>query len=111
MVRRLGRAVRVRLDAEGLPSAFFDRGRWRRVEQVADVWREVLPWWPGRETEEAGGRLAEALEVTMYRLLLTDGGLVELERRLPEAEGGRSGGGEGGARGGEGRWRLYRVYD
>ncbi|MBX6351199.1 MAG: hypothetical protein IRZ11_06795 [Clostridia bacterium] len=96
MVRRLGRPVQVRLDAEGLPSAFFDGGRWRRVEQVVDLWREALPWWPGRETEEAGGRLAEALEVTMYRLLLADGGLVELERRPAEARE---------------LWRLYRVYD
>lgn len=94
MVKRVRRPVRVRLDAEGLPSALFDGHRWRAVERVADLWFEALPWWPGRETEEAGGRLARAIEVAMYRLQLAGGGLVEVERRE-----------------GEEGWWLYRIYD
>lgn len=97
MVKRVRRPIRVRVDAEGSPSALFDGRRWRGVERVVDLWTEALPWWPGRETEEAGGRLAQAVEVTMYRLELAGGGLVEVERR-PGEEGDES-------------WWLYRVYD
>ncbi|MBE3589224.1 MAG: hypothetical protein IMW98_00160 [Firmicutes bacterium] len=96
-MKRVRREVEVRLSPEGVPVAYRDRGRWREIEAVVDCWFEVLPWWPGREAEMAGGRFAEALEVAMYRVLLEGGGLVELER-CP-------------ARGGEARWRLYRVYD
>lgn len=46
-LRPLGvpRPLRVREDGEGLPRAVEERSRWRRVEQVREVWRIDDEWW------------------------------------------------------------------
>lgn len=46
--------------SSGMPSAFYWRGRWRRIDRLLDAWRETGRWWMG-EAEcdllrvEAGG--------------------------------------------------------
>lgn len=37
--------LRVREDGSGLPAAVEERGGWRRVEQVREVWRIDDEWW------------------------------------------------------------------
>jgi hypothetical protein len=58
--------------------------RWRAVRRVLGRWREVWGWW-----EPSGGR-----DFVLYRLLLSDGAVVEVARDLAE-----------------GLWKLVGVVD
>lgn len=99
MARLLNRPIRVLALRGGAPAAFVvldsrhargdpgasSGGRARRVRRTAavlDEWREAGRWWAGEG------------EKSVYRLLLEDGAVCEVER--DEATG---------------RWSLYKVYD
>jgi len=60
--------VRVRLDRSGQPAAFLHRGRWHRVAEVLDRWRERGRWWEGEPPRE------------VYRVVTTSGAVYELGR-------------------------------
>lgn len=83
-----GRTYLVRLAGQGCRTARDRRQAARRVAEVLERWREVRGWW------EEGGE-----DRVVYRLLLSDGAVVDLALDRGEAE----------ERAGS--WSLVRVLD
>ena len=69
----------------------WDR-RWYRVLATDEEWVYREPWWERSLLPD--GHPGHAPERTFYRVVVADGGWVELVHREPEGD-----------------WRLYRVYD
>jgi hypothetical protein len=51
-----------------MPAALFHRGRWHRVAEVLDCWRERGRWWEGEPPRE------------VYRVATESGEVYELGR-------------------------------
>lgn len=77
-------AMWVWTDREGRPLGFRFRNSRYRVRAILDFWREFDRWW------EPDGRE----ERVVYRVETHDGGLFELDLRLPARV-----------------WHLYKAYD
>lgn len=84
MPRIVDRPVWVWTDREGRPLAFRFRGRRHRIRAIQDYWREFDRWWEPDGPEER----------VVYRVETDDGGVFELDFRLPSRV-----------------WHLYKVYD
>jgi hypothetical protein len=71
----VGEPVEVTLGADGLPSRFLWRGRWRAVASIANRWRVRSSWWqPAADAHREYVKLttADGLLCALYRDLRDD---------------------------------------
>lgn len=68
-----GCPIRVRLDSQKRPAAFYWRGRWHPVAGMSDGWRVDVDWWQARQWHDYFTVYARSgLLAVIYHDLLTD---------------------------------------
>jgi len=82
MSKFIDKPIEVRSSQENFPLHFLYNGRWIKVNQTLDLWKDTGTWWDGEA------------EKTFHRIESSDGSLYELYHDSFSQS-----------------WFLYRVYD